>query len=86
MYMDGPTMMISTVDQRWNSQSSKVLGLDPGFSRAFEVKGLDPGFIFAIHECLSKISRFFIGRIFSYGFLLFSIIHRRVWIFVRIFV
>jgi hypothetical protein len=29
---------------RWHSQSSKVQGLDPGFSQAFQVQRLDPGF------------------------------------------
>ena len=71
----------SETSLRWNSQSSKVLGLDPGFSRAFQVEGLDPGFLSAIHERLCKISRFFIGYIFSFGFLPFSIIHSMLRIF-----
>ncbi len=72
--------------QRWNSQSTKVQGLDPGFSRAFQVEGLDPGFLYAIHKHQAKISRFFIGYIFSYGFFSFSIIHSMLRIFIRIFV
>jgi hypothetical protein len=85
-----------TVDQKWNSQSSKVEGLDPGFFRDFQVKDLDPGFfrdfevedldpgfLYAIHKHQAKISRFFIGHIFYYGFCPVSIIHSRLWIFVR---
>jgi hypothetical protein len=29
----------------WYSQSAKVEGLDPGFSRVLKVQGLDPGFL-----------------------------------------
>ncbi len=72
--------------QRWNSQSSKVEGLDPGFSRAFQLEGLDPRFLYAIHKHQVKISRFFIRYIFPTGFCPVSIIHSRLWIFIRIFV
>jgi hypothetical protein len=60
-------------DMRWNSQSSKVEGLDPGFSRDFQVEGLDPGFLFAIHKHQAKISRFFIGYyVFLWIFAVFN--------------
>ncbi len=37
--------MLRAVLLRWNSQSSKVEGLDPGFSRVLKIQGLDPGFL-----------------------------------------
>ncbi len=70
--------------RRWNSQSFKVQGLDPRFSQAFQVEGLDPRFLYAIHEHLAKILRFFIRCFFSYGFCSISIIHSMLRIFLRI--
>ncbi len=77
---------VAVTGLRCYSQSSKVGGLDPGFSRAFQVESLDPGFLYAIHKHQAKISRFFIGHIFSSGFYPISVIHSRLWIFIRIFV
>ncbi len=68
---------------KWNSQPSKVEGLDPGFFQDFHVEGLDPGFLYAINKHQAKIPRFFIGHIFNYVFCPVSIIRSRVWIFVR---
>jgi hypothetical protein len=45
---------------KWNSHSSKVEGIDPGFLRDFQVEVLDPEFLYAIHKHQAKISRFFI--------------------------
>jgi hypothetical protein len=54
------------------SHSSKVQGLDSGFSRAFQVEWLDPGFLSGIHKHQAKILRFFIGCIFPMVFVWFQ--------------